>query len=76
MFCSRFEEIEALGTVVLSKTPDAHDVGNEVNVVFSSRFEEIEALGTVVLSKTPDAHDLGNEVNVVCFVPDLKRLRH
>ena len=26
MFCSRFEEIEALGTVVLSKTPDAHDV--------------------------------------------------
>ena len=44
--------------------------------MFCSRFEEIEALGTVVLSKTPDAHDLGNEVNVVCFVPDLKRLRH
>ena len=34
VFSSRFEEIEALGTVVLSKTPDAHDLGNEVNVVY------------------------------------------
>ena len=52
VFSSRFEEIEALGTVVLSKTPDAHDVGEKmkrldddrksINDMFGKRSKDLE----------------------------------